>query len=513
MAHQPDILLIILDTLRRDRLSAYGYPQATSPAFDAFAEQAVLFQRAISPAQWTIPAHASIFTGLYPTSHQVTQATSQLSPHIPTLAQVLQANGYITKGFSNNPLVGVLDNGLTRGFSQFYNYAGAAPNRPQNVANGRIQRATRQVWGRFARTMSQQFAQNDWLFRTSLHPLLTPIWTRSINYKGNTARSIDDLMGVIGQHRAGRDKPLFAFLNLMGGHMPYRPPRDYLHRLAPEISRDKAAFRFMGRFNADAARWASPTEPALSTWEREVIDGFYRAEVAHQDYHLGRLLAHLRQSGALDDTLVIIAADHGEGHGDHDFFGHSFVVYQELVHVPMAIHYPPRLKTAQTVTTNVSTRRLFHTVLDLAGITPTQDKAREELQALTLRPIIEGHADTEGDTAFAEAIPPHTLLSLLQRRQPDIVPRLGLTHTRRGVYSQAFKLATVADDVEGLFNITHDPAEAHDVSGQHAALTAQLQGKIREFVDSAHALRVDDGAVAGVTDDMLDNLRALGYIE
>src|SRR4051794_40151140 len=79
----PDILLIILDTLRRDRLSIYGHERATSPGFDEFAARSTLFERAIAPSQWTIPAHSSIFTGLYPTAHGVVEANSQLSPAHP----------------------------------------------------------------------------------------------------------------------------------------------------------------------------------------------------------------------------------------------------------------------------------------------------------------------------------------------------------------------------------------------------------------------------------------------
>ena len=128
--HQPDILLIVLDTLRRDRLSVYNPALRTSPHLHAFAEGAACFERAISPAQWTIPAHASLFTGVYPTTHQVTQADGMLSGSYATLAEILQAGGYHTAGFCNNPLVGVLQNDLQRGFVDFYNYAGAAVNRP-----------------------------------------------------------------------------------------------------------------------------------------------------------------------------------------------------------------------------------------------------------------------------------------------------------------------------------------------------------------------------------------------
>ncbi len=92
----PDILLIILDTLRRDRVSVYGDSHKTTPALDAFAENATLFERAVAPAQWTVPSHASMFTGVYPSTHQVTQANHKLSGSYPTLAEILRVGGYKT---------------------------------------------------------------------------------------------------------------------------------------------------------------------------------------------------------------------------------------------------------------------------------------------------------------------------------------------------------------------------------------------------------------------------------
>src|SRR4051812_36929523 len=167
---KPDILLIILDTLRRDRLSIYGHPRPTSPGFDEFAAQATLFERAVAPSQWTIPAHSSLFTGLYPTAHGVVEANGQLSPTHPTLAEILQVGGYHTIAFCNNPLVGALDNGLQRGFDQFYNYASAVPNRPKDTqSNGRFAYGRRfRRWFRpYARRIGHHFAQNDELFRVS----------------------------------------------------------------------------------------------------------------------------------------------------------------------------------------------------------------------------------------------------------------------------------------------------------------------------------------------------------
>ena len=114
--NQPDIIFIVLDTQRADRLGCYGYNKPITPYLDAFAAQSIVFEQAISPAQWTIPSHASLFTGLYPTAHQVTQSNQSLGPDQPHLAEVLRTAGYETIGFCNNPLVGILDNGFKRGF-------------------------------------------------------------------------------------------------------------------------------------------------------------------------------------------------------------------------------------------------------------------------------------------------------------------------------------------------------------------------------------------------------------
>ena len=511
--HQPDILFIVLDTVRRDRLSIYGNAQETTPAFDGFAADATLFERAISPAQWTVPAHASMFTGLYPTTHRVTQSNSKLAAAYPTLAELLRAQGYHTAGFCNNPLVGVLENDLKRGFSAFYNYAGAAPSRPQDAARGPVRRALSRAWRRFAMQVSQQFAHSDWLFRHSLHPLLVPIWTRSINYKGHTERSVNDLIEYLATRRSSHpETPHFTFLNLMSAHLPYRPPQGLLDRFAPELSRDKAAYQFMARFNADAARWASPVDEPLSAFQSRVIEGYYDAEIAHQDQHLGRLLDALRSSGALEDTMVIITADHGEGHGDHGYFGHSFVVYQELVHVPLAIRYPAKFPGARRIKTNVSTRRLFHTVLDAAGVRIPEWETNTAPD-LSLVQTLNGQPDVEGDLAFAEAFPPLTFLNVLKHRNPGLIEQLKLRQVRRGVYHKAHKLAIAGTRVEGLFNLNADPQEIRDVAALNQQRVTELQAHIDTFVQQAEAARLDGPPDVYISETMIENLRALGYIE
>src|SRR5262249_41408645 len=250
-------------------LSTYGHSIETSPAFDAFASDATLFERAIASAQWTVPSHASMFTGLYPSTHGLTQADGTLSGAYPALAEILKLGGYHTVAFCNNPLVGVLNNGLQRGFTRFYNYASAAPFRPVEARRGKLHRQILRAFRRyFARPIGNQFAHSDFMFRMSLEPAFVPLWTRLINYKGNTVHSMDDLMAYWGQHQTGgSDEPIFAFLNLMGVHLPYNPPRDYVDRVAPNLRKDKQAYHFMRRFNSEGARWGSPVDPPLQDWE------------------------------------------------------------------------------------------------------------------------------------------------------------------------------------------------------------------------------------------------------
>ena len=508
MSAQPDVLLIILDTLRRDHLSLYGYGRETSPCLDAFAADAAVFERAVAPAQWTVPSHASIFTGLYPSRHSLTQADARLSPSHRTLAEILQVAGYHTVGFSNNPLVGVLANGLTRGFDAFYNYAGAVPNRPVDRRRGAWQRGFATRFRRRAGHISNRFAQHDALFRWSLNPRLFPFLSRLVHYKGDTRRSLDDFFAYRQAHHAGGGgQPLFAFLNLMGAHTPYRPPQETLARIAPALSRDRRAFRFIREFNGSPLRWASPLDAPLEGWQQQALAAFYDAEIAHQDRLLGALLKRLRDSGALEHTLLIIAADHGEGHGDHRFFGHGFVVYQELVHVPLLIHFPPRFPAGRS-RRNVSTRRLFHTILDIAGLKPPL--VGGDVARLCLSQSLNG-ADPEADCAYAEAVPPQLFLRVLQHRSPHHIAALQLQQTRRGMYQGDHKLALLGEAVEGLFDIASDPAEEKDIRAAQPATAAAMQAALLEF--SARANPQHSPPADATSPEVADSLRQLGYFD
>ncbi|MFL5704743.1 MAG: sulfatase-like hydrolase/transferase, partial [Ktedonobacteraceae bacterium] len=133
MTSRPDIVLLVLDTQRVDRLSCYGSEEEISPYIDELASDATIFNYAVAPAQWTVPSHASMFTGVYPSTHNTLQSFSVLPRTLPTLAERLRDSGYSTVAFCNNPLVGVVNNGLRRGFHSFLNYSGLMTSRPNQA--------------------------------------------------------------------------------------------------------------------------------------------------------------------------------------------------------------------------------------------------------------------------------------------------------------------------------------------------------------------------------------------
>lgn len=498
----PHILLIVLDTLRRDHLECYGYERETAPALAEFAVGAARFEQAISPAQWTLPAHASLFTGRYPALHGLTQVGARLGPEHPTLAEVLQTAGWRTAAFCNNPLPAALDCGLQRGFTHFYSYAGLVRCRPAGRNS-----APRRAWRRLMDPLQRRGARSNRLFRAALRPRLAPLWTRMLRSRGDGAASIDDLCDWLRRQRADGERH-FAFLNLMGAHLPWRPTRASLQRIAPDSG--PPARRFLRRFNADAARWCLPPQPPLGAAERQALLDAYDAEILQQDALLHRLLRALRAMNALADTLLLIVADHGEAHGDHGYMGHSFGVQQELVHVPLIAHDPRgRLAAGQRVSAPVSTRRVFHTVLDAAGLTPPLDEAQPDADVarLTLARAAEA---CEGDgPVFSEAWPPQMLLQLLRRRHPELLRHRRLDAVRRSMHSEGYKLLLCDTEPEALYDPQADPGEQHDLARQRPQLAARLRQQMLAALPAPSSPAPGAEPDAGVA----GTLRALGYME
>lgn len=510
VSQRPDIVFLVLDTQRRDRLSCYGYPRPTSPHIDAFAEEGTLFHHAIAPAQWTVPSHASMFTGLYPSAHGVLQSYSVLPHEIPTLAERLGASGYYTAGFCNNPLVGVINNGLRRGFYSFLNYSGLLRSHPNQagIPSGlwdRYRQFFKRMLAGALGSVQDSFARSELLLALSFTPLMVPLWQTALSFKGNTAKSLQDAAQLM-VHRKGVDaeQPIFSFINLMGTHMPYHAPRSYVERFAPHVLRDKSAQRYLRQFNGDVYGWLAPLASGLETNQKHTLDGMYDAEVAYQDEQLGLFFRHLKESGRLDNTLVIICSDHGEHLGEKQFIGHSITLYNELVSVPLIVHDPTGNFTPGSERWDVvSTRRLFHSVLTAAG----QANEMEETMTLAQDP------ESQDRQVFAEAIPPQNVVNLLYKRQPELVMAHACDQPRRAVWMGKHKLIETGSDRLELFDPFNDPHESLNLSDILPENVEFLQECLQQFAGELSPMMSSERAPGFDDPEVQRRLRDLGYLE
>ncbi len=509
---RPNIVLIVLDTQRADRLGCYGYARNTSPNLDAFAAKSTLFTRAISPAQWTIPSHASLFSGVYPAVHRTIQANDALSTEFPTLAEHLQEAGYQSAGFCNNPLVGVLNNGFRRGFDQFFNYGGTVPSTPDSAGNNnrslfhKIQNQYYKLIDRIATPIQQAVAASPQVMQVALNPWLVPLWTRYANFKGDTAASIHDTHHFLGQRDARNQ---FIFLNLMGTHLPYAPPRRFIQKYAPVVIDEPEAQDFMSAYNSKALQWLLPLETPYPPIEHRTLSDMYDAEVAYQDHLLHPLLESLDRPEIRDNTLVIIVADHGEMLGEHQIMGHGLGVHEALVRVPLIVRFPGQTQGTRQDQA-VSTTRIYHTILEAVGIEPHPPSNG-------IHGLIPDLQRTPQDPSyvFSEAYPPNNLIIIMEKYAPALIQRFNCRSTRWAVYNQPYKLIHTENLKDEIYHYIQDPQEDKNLVSKkdtRQKLRAELEGFLVAAANSQSGYLHTD--TSNLDDEqVLQRLRNLGYIE
>jgi hypothetical protein len=457
-AKPPNVLFIVLDTVRRQNLSIYGYSRQTTPFLETLAETSAVYSNAVSVASWTLPSHSSMFTGLYPLSHGAhkfeTRATEPsgktpglLAEHL-TLAEILRDQDYQTAGISANLFVGP-SYGLDQGFDYFCNQQ----NPFLLVPSPRI--------------MSHSYLV-DWL-RDSLPVSLTRVFAMP---HGNAERVID--AGLSWIDSLNSEDSFFLFLNLMDAHDPVMPPphlNDRFSGFTPEL---------YGVWYSELTEVLRIEDRELNREEREHLASQYDASIAYIDQQLARLAAELDERRLFDSLVLVITSDHGEAFGEHDILGHGRELYGELIDIPLLVRFPGGAR-AGSVTHPFENRKLFDLIRSAVGISVQREATPWE--------------------SAAEAYPNWTE----DPRDQQV---------RRAFRFESFKYTDSSDGHEELYDLSRDPEEIRNIASEAGSAVETGRGLARSFLDQTP--RSDRNPESETTTleaaDRL-RLRALGYIE
>jgi uncharacterized sulfatase len=304
----------------------------------------------------------------------------------------------------------------------------------------------------------------------------------------------------------------------METHLPYTPPRTYLESFAPSYFEGGAARDFVRDFNRRAADWFTPPLEPFSELEAEALGQMYDAEVAYQDYLLGRLLEVLDLPEHRDNTMVILVADHGEMLGEHRLMGHAFGVYEELIHVPLLLRLPGQTD-GRRVAAPVSATRLFHTTLDAAGVRTYESVSGQRVEPgrLSLSGLNGRGSGSEESVVVSEAYAPTFAVQVMEARKQVLIEELHCRATHRAAYEGKHKLMSIEGAEDRLFSLSADPREMVDLDGRrNAARKRRLREHLVSFLERAGARKPDlEGRRATNVDDAMvqRRLRDLGYLE
>jgi len=344
------VLLIILDTVAAGHLSLYGYERKTSTTLVELAERGIRFDSARAPSSWTLPSHATIFTGRW--MHELSVGwLNPLDETHPTLAEYLGERGYATAGFIANTMFCASDTGLCRGFTHYQDFIF-----PEYTAFKTAVLVNR-VLAVFARCLP---IVEDRPSLAWMRPYVQQLW-RSFVFDRKGAAAVNREFLAWLSRRTQPERPFFAFMNYSDAHTPYELSAGRIHRfgIAQPDERQRELIK----------RWGDLDKIRLVPRDLPFVVDAYDDCIADLDEQVGKLLDSLRRQGVLDRTWLIIASDHGESFGEHTgVFCHGTSLYQTELHVPLLIVPPGGDATQHKVTETVSLRDLAATIVDVLGL-------------------------------------------------------------------------------------------------------------------------------------------------
>jgi len=454
---KPNILIFVMDVQRADNMSCYGYPKKTTPNIDKIAEEGTVFLNNVSPAEFTLPSHACVFTGKYVSGHGV-GARYQFRPKESfTLTEVLKSAGYRTIGFCGKEhkwaLYGIDDQ---RGFDEF-KYV----ERPAQTSEEKDKGSLR---------TSQLFAE----------------WVEE--HEGET--------------------PFFMFVNCTEPHLPYWPPQPFRKRFLLDGVSDERAYQVhnpniwayhVGRIKYTKEDWA-------------ILRSLYDGETATLDNRMGLMFNELRKRDLLDSTLLIITSDHGDVQGEKDpYIDHVANIYEPTIHVPLICRYPPVFPAGLRVEHLVQTLNIFPTIMEMLGI--SNKDIWKHLQGYSLLSAITD--EPKRTFAVAEYQSWGILFAYFLRKKVD--PDFDWRDPYLWRYQKAYRVGHykyiwASDGKDELYDLSEDPTEQRNLVAEMPEKASEMKRALEDFLFSIEKRDLGDMAAAHFYDEeIIRKLKDYGY--
>jgi len=420
------VILISIDTLRADHLGCYGYATPTSPNVDHMAAEGVLFRNFVASSPWTLPSDASMLTGFDPERHGVVKfwVHRPLPPQLDTLAELLWDRGYETAGI---------------------------------IGGGYLSR--------------------DWNFNQGFDRC---VQQGGVRQPDTLQTAVDRAKPWLGS-RQGR--PFFLFLHTYQVHQPYEPPPPYDTLFDPDY-RGPYEKRF-----TDKDRYEVEQAHGLDPADLRHVQALYDGEIRAMDDGVGNLLAFLRANRLDRETCVVFTSDHGEEFAEHGDLGHQHSkLYEELIHIPLIVWCPSRVRGGRITDALGSHTDLVPTILDLAGVA-----APDGLVGVSLLPTLTGDGREVRAATLSEV-------------DGSVDHENGAV---RAIRTERFKLIESGiDDSEMLFDLTADRAERADLRPQHPKIAETVRARVSDRPCGGLGPAAPDRTPDSATQE---RLRVLGY--
>lgn len=439
-----NVLFVTVDSLRADYTCCVGNPPVETPNIDQLAANGVTFTNAFAQGPFTTFSMPSLFTARYPSGLDYTSFGDGSVVGVSinderTFVEVLNEAGYATAGIHSNPLLSNLFN-FNRGFDHF--------DADLPFADSNVSSRYKLLFNKIRR-----------VFRKHAYLPAETVTDRAVSW-------------VEGRND---ERPFFLWTHYMDVHGPYQSKRglNYYSKMKAERLWRKAVHH----------------SDSLTDEEASTLEEAYREEIRYTDRHIGRLLDGVNDV-TTGPTLAVLTADHGDGFGEHDFYGHPHELYEELIHVPLIIRFPPSIDAGQAVESPVELLDVAPTILDVAD--------------LDLPETFEGGSLVSND-AMAEESESKAI------SEAEITPPyVGAVRTENWKY-----IAHGVNDVEYLFDLHGDSSEHRDVSDERTEILVNLRETLVDHRQRDAAKQQPKHARSGEIEDeqVQDRLKKLGYLE